>query len=224
MPPHRGASAHLHLLPDSTRPVSAQQGHRHRIPTTSLPRPCLWNPATFSVSHRIGTVNHSAIATPGRQSHHLSIGRCEGLLGPQPQGSASHSPPPHSWLEQHNPDLPPAAPGWRLLEPGDESGAVPVHRHHGSLTGHETPAPLLGEFLETTVVVGPEVRPVPAFPLRVDDLDVPVPQPFEVPLDEWPDVNFSGPFRAATTGNVDWRNHSPILPTKINSHRGRLDT
>ena len=224
MPPHRGASAHLHLLPDSTRPVSTQQGHRHRIPTTSLPRPCLWNPATFSVSHSIGTVNHSAIATPGRQSHHLSIGGCEGLLGPQPQGSASHSPPPHGWLEQHDPDLPPTTSSWRLLKPGDESSTLSIHRRHSPVASHETRAPFLGEFLETTAIIDPEIRSVPVLPLRIDDLNVPVPQPFQVLLDEWPDINVPGPFRVATMGNVGRKGHSPILPAKINSHRGRLDT
>lgn len=92
------------------------------------------------------------------------------------------------------------------------------------MASHETRAPFLGEFLETTAIIDPEIRPVPVLPLWIDDLNVPVPQPFQVLLDEWPDIDLPDPFRVATTGNVSRKDHSPILPAKINSNRGRLDT
>merc|ERR1712061_268172 len=74
--------------------VVTQQSHCHQIPATPLPRSCLRNSATFSVSHSTSTMDHSAIAAPRSQSHHLSVGGSKGRFGPQPQRSTPYTASP----------------------------------------------------------------------------------------------------------------------------------
>jgi len=79
------------------------------------------------------------------------------------------------------------------------------------VTAHQPRTPLLGKLRKTTIVVGPKIGTIPLFPLGVDDLNVPVPQPFQVFLDEGTDLNLPDLCRAVTRGNVARSSHAPII-------------
>lgn len=102
---------------------------------------------------------------------------------------------------------------------------MPVHSDDGTVTAHQPRTPLLGKLRKTTIVVGPKIGTIPLFPLRVDDLDVPVPQPFQVFLDEGTDLNLPDLCRAVTRGGGTSRGRVMplLLPAQDNSPRGRLD-
>lgn len=168
-------------------------------------------------------MNHSAIAAPRRQRHDVSISGREGRFSPQTQGLTPHAIPPDGRSKQDDPNLPPASASRWLLEPGDESDTVSADGNDGAVTAHQPQTPLLSKLREAAIIVGAKVGAVPLFPLRSDHLDVPMPQPFQVVLDEGADADLPSLFKMVARRNVAWWGHVSILPALDNSRRGRLE-